>query len=90
MIGGLALLPSGWVPEGTWLVGTGLIMVGMNVVRYLKGLRISGFTTLLGVAAMAAGFFSMAGIDLPVFPILLVAVGLQVLYSALLPKGGTR
>jgi hypothetical protein len=89
MIGGLALLPSGWVPEGTWLVGTGLIMVGMNVVRHQKGIRVSGFTTLLGVAAIAAGFFSMAGIDFPVFPVLLVAVGLQILYSVLRPRRGT-
>ena len=37
MIGGLALLPDGWVPEGTWLVGTGLIMIGLNVVRHLQG-----------------------------------------------------
>jgi Na+/H+ antiporter NhaB len=90
MIGGLALLPSGWVPAGAWLVGVGLIMVGMNVVRHLKGIRVSGFTTLLGVAAMAAGFFSMAGIDFPVFPILLIAVGAQILYSVLLPRKVTR
>jgi hypothetical protein len=90
MIGGLALLPSGWVPEGTWLVGTGLIMVGMNVVRYLKGIRVSGFTTLLGVAAMGAGFCSIAGIDFPVFPVLLIAVGAQILYSALVPRKETR
>ena len=89
MIGGLALLPAGWVPEGTWLVGTGLIMVGMNVVRHLKGLRINGFTAVLGLAAMAAGFFAVAGIDFPVFPVLLVAVGLQILYSVLRPKRET-
>ena len=81
MIGGLALLPAGRVPAGAWLVGVGLIMVGMNVVRHRKGIRSSGFTTLLGIAAMAAGFFSMAGIDFPVFPILLIAVGAQILYG---------
>jgi hypothetical protein len=31
MIGGLGLVPS--VPQGTWLVGTGLIMLGLNVAR---------------------------------------------------------
>ena len=68
MIGGLTLLPSGWMPEGTWLVGTGLIMVGMNVVRHLKGLRINGFTVVLGLAAMAAGVSSMAGTRFPGVP----------------------
>jgi hypothetical protein len=81
MIGGLALLPAGWVPAGAWLVGVGLIMVGMNVVRHRKSIPISGFTTVLGVAAMAAGFFSMAGIDFPVFPTLLIAVGAQIIYG---------
>jgi hypothetical protein len=90
MIGGLALLPSGWVPEGAWLVGTGLIMVGMNVVRYLKGIQVSSFTTVLGVAAMAAGLFSIAGIDFPVFPILLIAVGAQILYGVLVPRKESR
>jgi hypothetical protein len=43
MIGGLALFPSGLVPEGTWLAGTGLIMIGLNIARHLKGVRISSF-----------------------------------------------
>jgi hypothetical protein len=90
MIGGLTLLPSGWVPEGTWLVGTGLIMVGVNVVRHLNGLRINGFTVVLGLAAIAAGVSSMAGLNLPVFPILLIAVGAQILYSVLVPRKDPR
>jgi hypothetical protein len=67
-----------------------LIMVGMNVVRHLKGIRVSGFTTVLGVAAMAAGVFSIAGIDFPVFPVLLIAVGAHILYGALVPRKETR
>jgi hypothetical protein len=81
MIGALALLPEGLVPAGTWLVGTGLIMIGLNAVRHFKGLRVSTFTTVLGPIALASGFASMAGVDLPVLAMLLVAVGLQILYS---------
>jgi len=29
MIGGLWLAPEGWVPEGTWLIGTGIIILGL-------------------------------------------------------------
>ena len=32
----------------------------------------------------------MAGVDLPVLPILLVVVGLQILYSVLIPRRVTR
>jgi hypothetical protein len=90
MIGALALLPEGLVPAGTWLVGTGLIMVGLNVVRHFKGIRVSGFTTVLGLIALALGFSAVAGVDLPVFAILLAAIGLQILYSVLVRKGETR
>jgi hypothetical protein len=87
MIGALALLPSGLVPEGTWLVGTGLIMIGQNVVRHLKGIRVNGFSNVLGLIALALGVSAVAAVELPVFPILLAAIGLQIIYSALLPKG---
>jgi hypothetical protein len=81
MIGGLALVPKGLVPEGVWLVGTGLIMLGLNVARRLNGIRVSGFTVVLGLAALAAGLSAVAGVSLPVFPILLIALGAQILYG---------
>ena len=61
MIGGLALLPSGLVPEGTWLAGTGLIMIGLNVVRHLKGIQVNGFTNVLGLIALALGVSAVVG-----------------------------
>jgi len=89
MIGGLALVPSGLVPEGTWLAGTGLIMIGLNVVRHLNGVRVSAFSAVLGMIALAVGSSAMAGIDLPVLPALLAAIGLQTIYSTLSAKRGT-
>jgi hypothetical protein len=86
MIGALALLPDGLVPAGTWLVGTGLIMIGLNVIRHFKSLRVSTFTTVLGLIALAAGTAGIAGVDLPILAILLVAIGLQILYSVLVNK----
>ena len=77
------------MPEGTWLAGTGLIMIGLNVVRHLKGVRVSSFSAVLGMIALALGSSAMAGVDLPVLPVLLAAVGLQTIYSALLAKRGT-
>jgi hypothetical protein len=90
MIGALALLPKDLVPAGTWLVGTGLIMVGLNVVRHLEALRVSGFTAVLGLIALGLGISAVAGVNLPVLAIVLVAVGLQVLYSVLVRERGVR
>ncbi len=39
MIGGLWLAPSQLVPEGTWLIGTGLIMLGLTAARQMDGIR---------------------------------------------------
>jgi hypothetical protein len=90
MIGGLALLPAGTLPEGTWLVGTGLIMIGLNVVRHIKGIRMNGFANVLGVAAVAAGTSSISGVELPVLPLLLAAIGLQMICSLVFSGRGTR
>ena len=89
MIGGLALVPSRSVPQGTWLAGTGLIMIGLNVIRHRNGVRISAFSSVLGMIALAVGSSAMAGVDLPLLPVLLAAVGLQTIYRALLARRGT-
>jgi hypothetical protein len=79
MIGGLALVPDRWIPEGSWLVGTGLIMLGLNAVRYASGIRMSTFTIVLGFIALSSGLSDVAGVDLPVIPIVLIAIGAHII-----------
>jgi hypothetical protein len=79
MIGGILLVPNEQIPEGAWLIGAGLIMLGINVARYLNGIRMSGFTIVLGILALASGLSDFAGIDLPLFPILLILIGASIL-----------
>lgn len=61
MIGGLALVPDTWVPKGVWSIGVGLIMLGLNVARYYYGIKMSWFTTLLGLLALASGTAELLG-----------------------------
>ena len=75
MIGGLWLLPDDWVPEGAWLIGTGVIILGLAVVRYFNSIAISGFWLVMGILALGSGLSDVLGLDLPVFPILLIIVG---------------
>jgi hypothetical protein len=77
MIGGIGLIPN--VPQGAWLVGTGLIMLGLNLARYLSGIRMSNFTVILGLLALLLGVGGMTGINLPFFPILLFLIGADIL-----------
>ncbi|HEX8968886.1 MAG TPA: hypothetical protein VF937_13450, partial [Chloroflexota bacterium] len=65
MIGGLALVPG--VPGGTWLIGTGLIMLGLNAARYMNGIRMSNFTIVVGILALGVGVAEFIGTSLPVF-----------------------
>lgn len=79
MIGGLWLAPKGSIPEGTWLIGTAVIILGMSWVRYLNGITISKFWFVLGILALGSGLSDLLAVDLPVFPILLIIVGASIL-----------
>jgi hypothetical protein len=59
MLGGQFLLKNINLPEGIWDVGIGLIFLGLNAARYFNGLRMSGFTTFLGILALVGGFAQM-------------------------------
>ncbi len=74
MIGGIWLAPGGWVPQGTWLIGAGLIMLGINGVRYRKGIKTSGLTIVLGILALFAGLGGLFGIK-PLVPFCLSSLG---------------
>jgi hypothetical protein len=83
MIGVILLVPDERVPQGAWLIGAGLIMLGLNGVRYLNGIKVSGFTMILGVLALAAGFGGVLGVKLPLFAIFLLLLGASVILKSL-------
>jgi hypothetical protein len=85
MIGGIALIRN--VPQGAWLVGTGLIMLGLNLARYLSGIRMSSFTVIVGVLAVLLGVGGVTGVDLPFFPILLILIGADILVKVVTRRG---
>jgi hypothetical protein len=89
MLGGLWLVPDQWIPEGSWLIGAGLIMLGLNLVRYVKGIKMSGFTLVLGAIAIFSGISDILQVDLPVFPILLILIGANIIIRPLLEKDST-
>jgi hypothetical protein len=78
-----------FLPDGTGAVGIGLILLGLNAARHLNGSATSSFTTTLGILALLLGALQLAqpflhlSFDLPIFAILLMALGLIVLGGAL-------
>jgi len=76
MLGGFMFVPDTVVKGGWWSIGVGLIMLGLNVARYFNKIRMSGFTTFLGIIAIIGGALEltgMKGIDGAVFIIVLGA-----------------
>ena len=86
MIGGLWLAPEGMFPEGTWLIGTGLIIIVLMGIRYLYGIKVSGFWFILGVIALAFGISDVFGLNIPVFPILIIIIGISIVFKPLFKK----
>jgi hypothetical protein len=77
------------LPEGTGAIGIGVILVGLHLARLWKGQPTSGFTTTLGLLALLLGALQLArpylhlSFELPIFAVLLLALGLILLGSAL-------
>ena len=61
MAGGFALVPEAVIPKGLWSIGLGLIFLGLNAARYLNGIRMSGFTTFLGILSLVGGIVQLLG-----------------------------
>ena len=86
MLGCLWLIPDEKIHEDTWLLGAGVILLGLNAVRFIAGIRMNGFTIFLGVLGLLLGIGGMFGLDLPVFPILIILLGLSILIEPLFKR----
>jgi hypothetical protein len=80
------------LPVGTVAIGTGVILIGVNVARKLSGVPISRFSTTVGILALVWGVLELVGVllnlpfELPIFAILLIVLGLIILWPELRSK----
>jgi hypothetical protein len=81
MSGVLFLIPG--LPDGTWLVGLGVLILGLNATRLAIGLPLDRFGVLIGAGAVLAGLGAIGGVDVPVFAFFLIACGLAVIAGQL-------
>lgn len=56
------IAPNSAVREGVWSIGVGLILIGLNAARYFKQIKMSGFTTVLGVISVIGGVVQLFGV----------------------------
>ena len=86
LTGMIWLVPAERVPEGAWLLGVAAILLGVNVVRYVKHITVRGFSLVLGFAALLAAFSRIWRTDLPVLAICLLVIGASLVAKPLLTK----
>jgi len=79
MLGGFGLVPNEVIPKGLWSIGLGVIMLGLNVTRYLLHIKMSGFTTFLGILALISGVLQLFGMRTLEGAIFLIILGLYLL-----------
>lgn len=83
LTGVLWLVPESQVPRGTWFIGIGFLLLGLNGVRVMSNVPVSGFGTILGLLALAAGISAFLGVEVPIVAIGLILLGLGVLVREL-------
>jgi len=84
MIGCLLLVPEKHVPDTAWLVGVGVIMLGVNGVRRIVGIKVDTFAVVLGLFALAIGISGFYGVELPIFPIVLIIIGANIILKPII------
>jgi len=75
MLGGFLFVPHEIIKGGWWSIGVGLIFLGLNAARYFNGLRMSGFTTFLGIISVIGGVLGLVGMDEVNGALLLIVLG---------------
>jgi hypothetical protein len=64
------------LPDGAWLIGFGTIMVAVNLARIASGYPPEWLWIIVGSGALLAGIGAIAGMDLPVLALVLIACGI--------------
>jgi hypothetical protein len=75
MLGGFMFVPDEIIKGGWWSIGVGLIFLGLNATRYFNGLRMSGFTTFLGIISVIGGVLDLVGMEGVNGAVLLIVLG---------------
>ena len=81
MVGGFMFVPQNQIPQGLWSIGIGVIMLGLNAARYFYGIRMSGFTTFLGILSLLGGSLELIGVTSLQGALLLIILGAWLIFK---------
>ena len=86
LLGGFMFVPEEIIRGGWWSISIGLIFLGLNLARYLSDLRMSGFTTFLGIMAVASGILDLVGLSTVNGAVLFIVLGLYLILKPYIEK----
>jgi hypothetical protein len=75
LLGGFMFVPEEIIRGGWWSIGVGLILLGLNAARYFSGLRMSGFTTALGIISIIGGLLDLVAMEGANGAVLIIVLG---------------
>lgn len=73
------ILPSDMHPTAFWFIGLGVLLLGLNAVRHRIHIPLDVFGLVAGFIALIAGIGVALNVELPVFALGLLALGVVVL-----------
>lgn len=75
--GVVLLIPN--LPNGSWLIAVGGVLLAMTAVRFVLGAHVSWFVAILGVVATMSGIGEATGYDLPGIEVFLILCGVAMI-----------
>ncbi|HEX8946505.1 MAG TPA: hypothetical protein VF785_25435 [Gemmatimonadaceae bacterium] len=84
------ILPSERHPGAFWLIGVGALLLLLSAIRNRLHMSVDGFGVFVGVVALIAGIASALNTNLPLFPLVLVALGLVLIAKVFLTLRSRR
>lgn len=75
LLGGFMFVPEEIIKGGWWSICIGLVFLGLNAARYFNDLRMSGFTTVLGILSVIGGVLDLVGMEGINGAILIIVLG---------------
>jgi len=85
-VGILMIAPIRWNLDGVWMIGAGIILLGMNAARHHFKIRVSISTIVLGIIAVILGLNDFLNLYMSIFPLILILIGAGIMLRSFLAK----
>jgi hypothetical protein len=82
MLGGFLFVPHMILDKGFWSIGVGVILLGLNIARYFYRIKMSGFTTFLGIVSLISGIAQVIWMQSINGSAFLIILGIYLVFKA--------